>query len=52
LISTFLSAICTYIKLMLSVCGFYEMHWSMGSWIRGFKHYRQQLMGQLYFARF
>jgi len=21
--------------------GFYNMHWSMGSWIRGFKHYRQ-----------
>jgi len=23
--------------------GFYKMHWSMGSWIRGFKHFSQQL---------
>jgi hypothetical protein len=25
--------------------GFYKMHWSMGSWIGGFKQYRQHLMG-------
>jgi len=24
--------------------GFYKIHWSMGSWIRGFKRYRQQSM--------
>jgi hypothetical protein len=30
--------------------GFYKMHWSMGSWIHGFKHYRQQSMGKLYFV--
>ena len=32
--------------------GFYKMHWSLGSWIRDFKHYRQQSMGKLYFVRF
>ena len=32
--------------------GFYKMHWSMGSWTRGFKHYRQQSMGKLYFVWF
>jgi len=21
---------------------FYKMHWSIGSWIQGFKHYKQQ----------
>jgi len=31
---------------------FYEVHWSMGSWIRGFKYYWQQSMGKLYFVRF
>jgi hypothetical protein len=31
--------------------GFYNMHWSMGSWIHGFNHYRQQSMGKLYFIR-
>jgi len=23
--------------------GFYKIHWCMGFWIRGFKHYKQQL---------
>jgi hypothetical protein len=32
--------------------GFCEMHWSMASWIRGFQHYRNQSMGQLYFVGF
>jgi hypothetical protein len=32
--------------------GFYKMHWSMVSWIRCFKHYRQQSMGKLYFVGF
>jgi hypothetical protein len=32
--------------------GFYKMHWSMGSWIHGFKHYRQHSMGKLYFVEF
>ena len=31
--------------------GFYKMHRSMGSWICGFKHDRQQSMGKLYFVR-
>jgi len=29
--------------------GFYKMHWSMGTWIHGFKYYRQQSIGKLYF---
>ena len=32
--------------------GFYKMHWSMWSWIRGFKHCRQQSMGKLHFVGF
>jgi len=32
--------------------GFYKMLWSLGFWIRGFKHYRQQSMGKLYFVGF
>jgi hypothetical protein len=39
----------TFIRLT-NYRGFYKIHWSMGSWIHGFKHYRQQLMGKLYFA--
>jgi len=44
------------VKLLLFVGtnfrGFYKMHWSMGSWIRGFTYYRQQSMGKLYFVGF
>ena len=44
------------VKVLLSIYtnffGFYKMHWSMGSWICGFKQYRQQSMGKLYFVRF
>jgi hypothetical protein len=29
--------------------GFYKIHWSLDSWIRGFKHYMQQSVGKLYF---
>ena len=32
--------------------GFCKVHWSMGSWIHGFKHYKQQLMGKLYYVGF
>jgi len=32
--------------------GFDKMHWSMGSWICGFKHYRQYSMGKLHFVGF
>jgi len=32
--------------------GFYKMQRSLGSWIRGFKHYTQQSMGKLYFVGF
>ena len=31
------------VKVLL-VVGFYNILWSMGSWIRGFKQYRQQSM--------
>ena len=31
---------------------FYQMHLTLGPWFRGFKHYRQQLMGKLYFIGF
>ena len=31
---------------------FCKMHWSMGSWIHGLKHYSQKSMGKLYFVRF
>jgi hypothetical protein len=27
--------------------GFYKMQWSMGSWIRGFKHYMPESMGKM-----
>jgi len=30
--------------------GFYKMKWSIGSWIRGFKHCKQQSMGKRYFV--
>jgi len=29
-----------------------KMHWSMGSWIHGFEHYKQQSMKKLYFVEF
>jgi len=32
--------------------GFYKMHWSLGSWILGFKHYMQKSMGKLHFVGF
>ena len=32
--------------------GFYKMHWSPGSWIGGFKHYKQKSMRKLYFVKF
>jgi hypothetical protein len=31
--------------------GFYKMQWFLGSWICGFKHYRQPSTGKLYFVR-
>ena len=43
---------CRYtVKVLLFVGsnfrGFYKRQWILGSWIRGFKHYRQQSMGKL-----
>ena len=32
--------------------GFFKMDRSRSSWIRGFKHYRQQSLGKLYFVGF
>jgi len=44
----------TTVKVLLFVDtnfrGIYKMWWSLGSWIRVFKHYRQQSMGKLYFV--
>jgi hypothetical protein len=44
------------VKLLLFVItnfhDFCKRHWSIGSWIRGFKQYRQQLTGTLYFVGF
>jgi len=40
------------VKVLLFVANnfrsFYKIRWSLGSWIRGFKHYRQQSMGKMY----
>ena len=38
--------------LVTNFRGLYKMHWSLGSWIRGFKDYRQQSTGELYFVGF
>jgi hypothetical protein len=42
---------CNYCEIIINR-GFYKIKWSVGSWIRSFKHYRQQSMGKLYFVGF
>ena len=41
-----------FLFVCTNICGFFKMHWSMGSWICGFKHYRQQSIGKLYVVGF
>jgi len=44
------------VKVLLFVCTNFSVHnkmqLSLGSWICGFKHYKQQSMGKLYFLLF